>query len=96
MSIEAVLLDKDGTLFDFQATWSAPYLDLLDELAPGDLRGPASEVMGFDEAAGRSSRARPRRSSRFWAGSAGRRGRFRRCRWSRACRPCGGPIGWGW
>ena len=53
MSIEAVLLDKDGTLFDFQATWSAPYLDLLDELAPGDLRGPASEAMGFDEAAGR-------------------------------------------
>ena len=35
-AIKAVLFDKDGTLFDFQATWADWSRRLLDELAGGD------------------------------------------------------------
>lgn len=48
--IRAILFDKDGTLFDFQATWGAWAQSLLAELAAGD---PArtramAEAMDFD------------------------------------------------
>lgn len=51
--IEAILFDKDGTLFDFQATWTLPYHLALEELAPGPLQAEASEVLGFDVGSGR-------------------------------------------
>ncbi|MGR3514943.1 MAG: HAD family hydrolase [Paracoccaceae bacterium] len=51
--ISGVLFDKDGTLFDFQATWSAPFLTLLERVAPGDLFAPAAKALGYDTAAGR-------------------------------------------
>lgn len=51
--IEAILFDKDGTLFDFQATWALPFHLVLEELAPGALRDAAADVLGFDVGAGR-------------------------------------------
>jgi phosphoglycolate phosphatase len=48
MTVEAIIFDKDGTLFDFQATWAAPFLAMLDELADGPLRMDAAEALGFD------------------------------------------------
>lgn len=36
VNISALLFDKDGTLFDFEATWNAFTADLLGELAQGD------------------------------------------------------------
>jgi phosphoglycolate phosphatase len=48
MTIEAILFDKDGTLFDFQATWMAPVLLLLDRLAPAEARPKAAEALGID------------------------------------------------
>ncbi len=55
MMIEAVLFDKDGTLFDFQATW-APWLgQVIEELAAGDgaRAGALARAWGYDAAAGR-------------------------------------------
>ena len=43
-AIKAVLFDKDGTLFDFQATWADWSRRLLDELAGGD--AARAEVLG--------------------------------------------------
>lgn len=45
--IEAIIFDKDGTLFDFQKTWTQPFARLLDDIAP-DRRAEAAELMGFD------------------------------------------------
>ncbi|MDD8022568.1 MAG: HAD family hydrolase [Paracoccaceae bacterium] len=39
--IAAVLFDKDGTLFDFNATWGAWARGILDELSAGDAAGAA-------------------------------------------------------
>ncbi len=54
-AIEAVLFDKDGTLFDFSATWEVFAAALLDRLAEGDpdrlLRGAAA--LRFDLVTGR-------------------------------------------
>ncbi|MDJ0638780.1 MAG: HAD family hydrolase [Paracoccaceae bacterium] len=50
--IEGIVFDKDGTLFDFQATWSAPFLALLDRVAPGALYADAAEALGYDPARG--------------------------------------------
>ena len=52
MRIEAILFDKDGTLFDFQATWADPVQKFLDLIAPGDAMPKAAEAMGFDLASG--------------------------------------------
>lgn len=53
--LRGVLFDKDGTLFDFTATWRGAVLRLLDLLAPGD--GPRQAAigaaLGFDPAQGR-------------------------------------------
>lgn len=51
--IEAILFDKDGTLFDFQRSWAAAFSSFLTEIAPGPLRAPTAEALGFDEACGR-------------------------------------------
>lgn len=45
--IQAIVFDKDGTLFDFQKTWAVPFAKLLDDIAP-EHRAEAAEVMGFD------------------------------------------------
>ena len=49
-NIRAILFDKDGTLFDFQATWGAWAQRLLTEFSGND-RARADEmaqVLGFD------------------------------------------------
>lgn len=50
MAIRGVLFDKDGTLFDFEATWNGWTSDMLLDLAGGD-RARASDLgdrIGFD------------------------------------------------
>lgn len=49
--IDAIIFDKDGTLFDFQKTWTVPFARLLDEVAP-ELQSDAALAMGFDTQAG--------------------------------------------
>lgn len=53
--IAAVLFDKDGTLFDFHATWSAWSREILLDLTNGDAdwAGRLGEVLGYDLAGGR-------------------------------------------
>ena len=48
--IDAILFDKDGTLFDFQATWSKWFLEVIAELAGEDhkLFSSVAEQLGFD------------------------------------------------
>ena len=48
--IRAILFDKDGTLFDFQATWGAWARDLLARLAPDDTarQQAIAEAMLYD------------------------------------------------
>jgi len=52
--IEAIIFDKDGTLFDFRATWGVWAMALLDRLAGGDrvLFQDAGAAIGFDPDAG--------------------------------------------
>lgn len=52
--IEAILFDKDGTLFDFHATWSVWARRLLSELAEGDAERATrlGRAVGFDMEAG--------------------------------------------
>ena len=45
-AIDAIVFDKDGTLFDFQASWTEAMVRLLDRVAPGD--PAAGEAIGFD------------------------------------------------
>ncbi len=47
--LDAVIFDKDGTLFDFRASWGAWTRSLLAELAP-DVSGMhhLGEVLGYD------------------------------------------------
>lgn len=54
-SIQAIIFDKDGTLFDFEATWSSWARTLLLDLAAGDpARAEAlGEAIGFDFARSR-------------------------------------------
>ena len=53
--IHGVLFDKDGTLFDFQGTWSQWAQELLGTLAQGEaaLAHRLAEAIDFDMAAGR-------------------------------------------
>jgi phosphoglycolate phosphatase len=47
--IAAVLFDKDGTLFDFQRTWSVWALEMITSLADGaEGRAALAEGIGFD------------------------------------------------
>ncbi|WP_071799078.1 HAD family hydrolase [Natronohydrobacter thiooxidans] len=60
-TIEAVLFDKDGTLFDFSASWSGWAQTVLGALAPGDpaLRAALADALKFDLGAGRFDPASP-------------------------------------
>lgn len=53
--LRGVIFDKDGTLFDLQATWGAFAGAFLDELAAGDavLFEALAEAAGYDPAHGR-------------------------------------------
>lgn len=51
MRPQAIIFDKDGTLFDFEATWSSAMRRLLASLAPDD-DGSASRALGFDPVSG--------------------------------------------
>ncbi|MEO6301190.1 MAG: HAD family hydrolase [Paracoccaceae bacterium] len=48
--IDAIIFDKDGTLFDFRASWGAWTMSLLDELAtsPAHAR-ELGRVLGYDQ-----------------------------------------------
>ncbi len=54
-AILGVIFDKDGTLYDFEATWGRWTVDLIRELAQGDagLAGRLAGAVGFDLAARR-------------------------------------------
>jgi phosphoglycolate phosphatase len=47
---QAIIFDKDGTLFDFQATWGAWCLEMIKTEARGDpsLMAQMAEVLGYD------------------------------------------------
>ncbi|WP_106751681.1 HAD family hydrolase [Pannonibacter carbonis] len=49
-AIKAILFDKDGTLIDFQQTWSPAFGRLLETMAAGDvaLKGELARISGFD------------------------------------------------
>ena len=52
--VDAILFDKDGTLFDFHATWSGWAADIIRDLSGGEaatMARIASEI-GFDLAVG--------------------------------------------
>ncbi len=59
--IRAILFDKDGTLFDFSASWSGWAEALLDDLADGapERRARLAEAISFDLGAGRFDPASP-------------------------------------
>ncbi len=54
-TITGLLFDKDGTLFDFEATWGAWAQGMAVELAGGDpaLAGRLAAAIGFDLRAAR-------------------------------------------
>lgn len=53
--IRGILFDKDGTLFDFEKSWSAWAAGILTELADGDMMhaGALGQRIGFDMSAKR-------------------------------------------
>jgi len=53
--IRAILFDKDGTLFDFHATWGAWTARLVGELSEGDAarRADLAAALGYDLRSGR-------------------------------------------
>jgi phosphoglycolate phosphatase len=53
LDLKGIVFDKDGTLFDFNATWGAWTRTLLEVEASGDavLMGALAEVLGYDIAA---------------------------------------------
>lgn len=51
MRPQAIIFDKDGTLFDYKSTWSEAMRRLLDHLAPDD-DGTAAKALGFDPGTG--------------------------------------------
>ena len=59
--IAAILFDKDGTLFDFDATWGAWARGVTFDLAGGDAAAAArlARVIGYDLTAGRFERHSP-------------------------------------
>lgn len=54
-TFDGILFDKDGTLFDFEATWSGWAYDMLGVLAQGDpdLAGVLGQAVGYDYSARR-------------------------------------------
>lgn len=57
-AIAGIIFDKDGTLFDFEATWGAWARDIVTQLAGGDAAraGRLAGAIGYDMAAGRFAR----------------------------------------
>ena len=55
MAIAGIIFDKDGTLFDFQATWAPGARRLVEELAGGDqsLAARLAAALGYNQAAER-------------------------------------------
>ena len=53
MRIEAFIFDKDGTLFDFEATWSGAMTALIETVAKPEEHGAAGAALGFDLDTGR-------------------------------------------
>ncbi len=53
MRVEAIVFDKDGTLFDFQATWVPAFLQVLDRIESVSERAAAAHALGFDVTARR-------------------------------------------
>ncbi|MCV6591826.1 MAG: HAD family hydrolase [Silicimonas sp.] len=51
MTLQAILFDKDGTLFGFQASWARAFERYLTTL-PDALRDPVAQAMEFDRAGG--------------------------------------------
>ena len=53
--VDALIFDKDGTLFDYHATWSVALGHLIENLADGDqtLRQRMADEMDFDLSSGR-------------------------------------------
>ena len=49
-TIDAIVFDKDGTLFDFHATWGAWAMSFLHDIAEGDLATMvlAGDAIGYD------------------------------------------------
>jgi phosphoglycolate phosphatase len=56
-SVKAILFDKDGTLFDFQRSWSPWATAVIDRLAQDDAQvaQAVADVLGFDIAQGHFS-----------------------------------------
>ena len=50
MPVDALLFDKDGTLFDFAATWNGWAADVIHELAKGqsDVANDLAQVLSYD------------------------------------------------
>lgn len=59
--MRGLLFDKDGTLFDFHATWSRWVAAYIDDLSAGDAAaaGRLAAGLGFDRALGRFERESP-------------------------------------
>ncbi|MEC7760817.1 MAG: HAD family hydrolase [Pseudomonadota bacterium] len=55
LRVDAILFDKDGTLFDFDATWTVWANTVIDRLSQGDpaLADAIAEAVDFDRASGR-------------------------------------------
>lgn len=55
LRVDAILFDKDGTLFDFDATWTVWANTVIDRLAQGDpqLADAIADSVDFDRALGR-------------------------------------------
>ena len=48
VTVEAIIFDKDGTLFDFQRSWGAVMAELLASSVPTDRLEAAAFALGFD------------------------------------------------
>lgn len=58
--LDAVIFDKDGTLFDFRASWGAFTENLLAEVAlDADMARHLGQVLGYDPATRQFTRASP-------------------------------------
>lgn len=59
--VAGIIFDKDGTLFDFTASWGAATAALLDDLAQGDaaLAARLAAAVGYDPAARRFAQDSP-------------------------------------
>jgi phosphoglycolate phosphatase len=58
--VQALIFDKDGTLFDFTLTWGAWVMGVLPVIAPdATCHGDLLHVLGYDPAIGRFAKSSP-------------------------------------